>query len=183
MGNIDPTSQRANPTTTAHCAIAAPALTLITCVIHAPDTRRSREGGNLESLPRFGVGAGSRTRPKVCVDAIPKPPNDNCPLRHRRASPYIGCMRHSRETPVVPAKAENLASLPPVPSRKAGIQEGEGSDDRKRNEMEQNGTELKVYRSYALLRAVPLPGMALPSACSSGSLRRPREGGETSLLP
>ena len=40
-----------NPTTTAHCAAAAPAPTLITCVIHTPSPRRSREGGNLASLP------------------------------------------------------------------------------------------------------------------------------------
>ena len=40
-----------NPTTTAHCAIAAPAPTLVVCVIHAPSTRRPREGGNLASLP------------------------------------------------------------------------------------------------------------------------------------
>ena len=62
------------PTTTAHCAIAAPALTLIACVIHAPSTRRSREGGNLESLlPVWDVGA-VREPPKG--HAIPNvPPN------------------------------------------------------------------------------------------------------------
>ena len=37
---------------------------------------------------------------------IPKP-NDNCPLRHRRASPYIGCMRHSHaESPSFPRRRE-----------------------------------------------------------------------------
>ena len=45
-----------NPTTTAHCAIAAPALTLIICVIHAPATRRPREGGEECSLSRRGLG-------------------------------------------------------------------------------------------------------------------------------
>ena len=44
----------ANPTTTAHCTAAAPALTLAAYVIHTPGVRRSREGGNLASPARVG---------------------------------------------------------------------------------------------------------------------------------
>ena len=47
--------------------------------------------------------------------------------------------------PVVPAKAGNLASPPPADSpRPLPEGEGEGSDDRKCNQMQPNATELKV---------------------------------------
>ena len=50
--------------------------------------------------------------------------------------------------------------------------------------MEQNGTKRNRIKSLPLLRTPEgrsTPGMALPSACSSGSLRRPREGGRNPL--
>ena len=60
-----------------------------------------------------------------------KKKQDNCPLRRRRASPYIGCMRRLRESHRRSLEGRNLAS----PGR---------ADDKEWNEMEQNGTELKV---------------------------------------
>ena len=106
-----------NPTTTAHCAIPAPAPTLVVCVIHAPSVRRSREGGNLESLPPVWCRGGSRTaRRSRHPKRIPQP-NDNCPLRHRRASPYIDHMRHSRaDHPSRPRRRE-----PRIPAPVGGV--------------------------------------------------------------
>ena len=95
--------------------------------------------------------------PTPCVDvgAVREPPeghatpnvtptNDNCPLRHRPASPYIGCMRHSRaERPSFPRSreprtlphADPLALWERVRVRVRG---------RECNEMQSNATELKV---------------------------------------
>ena len=52
-----------------------------------------------------------RVRVRVPPYVTPPPtypqPDDNCPLRHRRASPYIGCMRHSHaESPSFPRRRE-----------------------------------------------------------------------------
>ena len=97
---------------------------------------------------------GSRTaRRSRHPKRIPKP-NDNCPLRHRRASPYIGCIRHSRaEHPSFPRRRSG-----PSPLRGEGGDEGAPrprADDRQWNEMEQNGTELKVCRSWPLVMRPP----------------------------
>ena len=114
--------------------------------------------------PLCGCRGGSRTaRRSRHPKRIPQP-NDNCPLRRRRASPYIGCMRHSHaERPSFPRRREKS----PLP---LGEGKGEGSDD---SEMEQNGTKRNRIKSLPLLRTPEgrsTPGMAPPSACSSGSL-------------
>ena len=135
--------------------------------------------------------------------------NDNRPLRHSRASPYIGCMRRFHEYPRRSRLRGNDASLsfcmisspsgdlcithrggsrspsnggvqrgdaplpgvwgcPPQAYRAGGWEElrppsavtqrsplgegqGEGSGDRKCNQMQLNATKLKVSRACALL--------------------------------
>ena len=47
-------------------------------------------------LPVWDVGAVREPPERHAIPNVPPNPNDNCPLRHRRPSPYIGCMRHSR---------------------------------------------------------------------------------------
>ena len=87
------------PTTTAYCATAAPALTLFAYV--APV-----QTGNLASRPLSGCRGRSRTALTSCHPqrTLNPQPNDNCPLRRRRASLYIGhrsrlseSTRHSSE--------------------------------------------------------------------------------------
>ena len=46
--------------TTAHCAIVAPTLLLVTCVVSTKAFRRSREGGNLASLPHVDNRNGTK---------------------------------------------------------------------------------------------------------------------------
>ena len=93
-----------NPTTTAHCAIAAPAPTLL----HASFTRRAlvvpAKAGTSNPCLRFGVGAVREPPEGHAIPNVPPQPNDNCPLRHRRASPYTYAS-FTRRPPVVPAKA------------------------------------------------------------------------------
>ena len=95
--------------------------------------------------PLCGCRGGSRTaRRSRHPKRYPPPTNDNCPLRHRPASPYIGCMRHSRaERPSFPRRreprtlphADPLALWERVRVRVRG---------RECNEMQSNATELKV---------------------------------------
>ena len=66
--------------------------------------RRSRAGGNLApyvdaplcGCPLRGCRGGSRTARRPRHPQHTSNPDDNCLLRHRRASPYIDHMRHSR---------------------------------------------------------------------------------------
>ena len=85
-----------NPTTTAHCAIAAPALTLVASVIHTNHCRRSREGGNLASLPPVWDVRAVREPPERHAIPTYPPTQRQLPIAHRRDSPYIDCIRHSR---------------------------------------------------------------------------------------
>ena len=107
----------------------------------------------MQRTPRAGTSppvldrrAASRGCLPIPTPPVPVPPrthaqpqrqtNDNCPLRHRPTSPYIGCMRHS------------CARYRSFPRRLGSFSlwekaEDEGSDGRQWNEMEQNGTELK----------------------------------------
>ena len=62
--------------------------------------------------------------------------NDNCPLRHRRANPYIVHMRRSYES-----LRRSREGIIPSPS---GRGQGEGSGDGESNQMQPNATELKV---------------------------------------
>ena len=57
--------------------------------------------------------------------------DDNCPLPPRGADPYIGCMRHSHESPRRSREGGNLASQL-------------HADDKECNEMQPNATVLKV---------------------------------------
>ena len=71
---------------------------------------------------------------------------DKRPLRHRRASPYIGCMRRMRESaPSFPRRQKPRipAPCPRHSSEGWNPSEGEGSDDRKCNQMQLNATEIK----------------------------------------
>ena len=91
----------AYPGTTAHCAIAAPALTLIICVIHTPATRRSREGGNLASLPLCGCRGGSRTaRRSRHPKRIPNPTTTaHCAIA-APAPTLVICVIHAPTSPL-----------------------------------------------------------------------------------
>ena len=86
---------------------------------------------------------------------------DKRPLRHRHASPYIGCIRRIREsTPSFPRRQEPRipAPCPRHSSEGWNPSEGEGSGDKECNQMQSNATELKV----SLLLATPpsLPAQA-----------------------
>ena len=103
---------------------------------------RAQGSGHARSSPL------SRGESRICAPSSPpkrRPPtNDNCPLRHRPASPYIGCMRHSRaerpsfqrsREPRTLPHADPLALWERVRVRVRG---------RECNEMQSNATELKV---------------------------------------
>ena len=72
-------------------------------------------------------------------------------------APNIGCIRHSRaEYPSFPRMREpRIPALCPVIPAKAGIQEDEGSGDEAWVEMEANGSELRVCRSWPLAMRPP----------------------------
>ena len=54
-----------------------------------------------------GCRGGSRIARRPRHPKRTPQPNDNCPLRHSRDSPYIGCMRHSHaEHPSFPRRRE-----------------------------------------------------------------------------
>ena len=84
---------------------------------------------------RYGFGVGSRSRrlmptvlnPGHALSArqyipaarrgAPTPIDDNCPLPHRGADPYlVACVTHTNHT-AVPAQVGNLASLPRIYER------------------------------------------------------------------
>ena len=102
---------RLNPTSTAHCPIAAPTPTLVSVVpVNPPSFQRRLESSVRDSGAHTGR-RGGRVVSEVPVSAetshpwvLPPQPNDNSPLPHRRANPYIG-LRRSCESPVIPAKA------------------------------------------------------------------------------
>ena len=106
----------------------------------SPKRRRS---SRLRALPRRRRGRSSPRNPGHALSARQYTPaarrgaptliDDNCPLPPRGADPYIGCMRHSHESPRRSREGGNLASQL-------------HADDRG---MQRNATECNCFKGFA----------------------------------
>ena len=138
---------------------------LIACFeIGAPRIRRSRRREPRNPTPRLPRHA---------------PTNDKRPLRHRRASPYIGCMRRFRESIRRSREVRNLTpALQPPPSTRGMI-----GNERKlkvlpllatRDEAKSGHHEpalVQCVRVNGVPNETTLPHSSLPARRKSGQIR------------
>ena len=130
------------PTTTAHCAAAAPALTLVTCVVSANPPVVPAKAGTSHPSPASTAGMEGNGREWKRIKSLPllcTPEDRSTPGMAPPSACRTGSFRRSRE------RGGTSHPRPPVRSpRPLGEGQGEGSGGRQCNQMQLNATELKV---------------------------------------